>query len=101
MLIVRCSNECHSTRLQWLSKETTQLDVERDRFLSRPLLSSLAAFVGAALRPRSLLARAIVTVLAIKLIAVAGMAVYAHFSDQSAAVDAAAVDRLLGPSSRP
>ena len=77
------------------------MDVERDRLLSRPLLSSLAAFVVAALRPQSLLARAVVTVLAIKLIAVAGMGVFAHFSDQSAAVDAAAIDRLLGPSSHP
>ena len=66
-----------------------------------PLLSSLAAFLTAAIRPRGLLARAIVTVLAIKLVAVAGMAVYAHFTDQSASIDAAAVERLIGPSARP
>lgn len=78
------------------------MSAERDRLVSpRPVLSSLAAFVGAAFRPRGMLARAIVIVLAIKLIAVAGMAMFAHFSDQSATIDAAAVDRLLGPSARP
>jgi hypothetical protein len=70
---------------------------ERGR-LTSPLLSSLAAFIGAAWRPRSLLARAIVTVLAIKLVAVIGMAVYAHFTDRSAWIDAAAIERLIGPS---
>ena len=76
------------------------MDAERDR-LASPLLSSLAAFVGAAFRPSGLLARAIVTVLAIKLVAVAGMAVVAHFTDQSASIDAAAVDRMIGPATRP
>ena len=66
----------------------------------RPVLASLAAFVGAGLRPRSMLARAVVFVLAAKLIAVAGMMAYQHFTDQEV-VDAAAVGRLLGPSSRP
>jgi hypothetical protein len=83
-------------------KETTKMDSDRDRLVSqRPVLSSLAAFIGAGLRPRSMLARAIVIVLAIKLIAVAGMAAYAHFTDQSAGIDAAAVNRLIGPSSPP
>ncbi len=65
-----------------------------------PVLASLAAFVRAGLRPRSMLARAVVFVLAAKLIAVAGMMAYQHFADQKV-VDAAAVGRLLGPSSRP
>jgi hypothetical protein len=73
------------------------MSAKRDR-LASPLLSSLAAFLSAAIRPGSLLARAIVIVLAIKLVAVAGMAVYAHFTDQSASIDAAAVERLIGPS---
>jgi hypothetical protein len=78
------------------------MSAEHDRLSSpRPLLSSVAAFIGAAIRPRTMLARAIVTVLAIKLVAVAGMAIYAHFTDQSASIDAAAVDRLIGPSKRP
>ncbi len=67
----------------------------------RPVVASLIAFIGAGLRPSTALARAIVVVLAIKLVAVAAMTAYQHFADQSAAVDAAAVSRLLGPSSRP
>ena len=84
------------------SKETTKLDAERDRLTpARPVLASLAAFVSAGWRPRGLLARAIVVVLAAKLIAVVAMMTFSHFADQMAAVDAAAVSRLLGPSSRP
>jgi hypothetical protein len=75
------------------------MSAERDR-LTSPLLSSFAAFIGAAFRPRTMLARAIVIVLAIKLVAVIGMTVVAHFTDQSASIDAAAVDRLIGPSAR-
>ena len=81
-------------------KEATQVDADRDRFVSpRPVLASLAAFIGAGLRPRGMLARAIVVVLAAKLIAVAAMTAYQHFADQN--VDAAAISRVLGPSSRP
>lgn len=74
------------------------MSAELDR---HPLLSSLAAFLRAAVRPRSLLARAIVTVLAIKFVAVIGMAVYAHYTDQRPSIDAAAVGRLIGPATRP
>ena len=78
------------------------MNAERDRLTpARPVLASLAAFVSAGLRPRGLLARAIVVVLAAKLIAVAAVMAFSHFADQTAAVDAAAVSRLLGPSSRP
>ena len=78
------------------------MDAERDRLTpARPVLASLAAFVSAGWRPRGLLARAIVVVLAAKLIAVAAMMAFSHFADQTAAIDAAAVSRLLGPSSRP
>ena len=78
------------------------MDAERDRLTpARPVLASLAAFVSAGFRPRGLLARAIVVVLAAKLIAVAAMMAFSHFADQTAAVDAAAVSRLLGPTSRP
>jgi len=78
------------------------VSVEGEPTVSRwPVLSSLAAFIGAAFRPRSMLARAIVLVLTIKLIAVLGMAAYAHFTDQSGAIDAAAVNRRIGPASRP
>ena len=89
-------------RMKRMPKEATQMNTERDRLMSpRPVLSSLAAFIGAAFRPRSALARAIVVVLAAKLIAVLAMTAYQQFADQNAAVDAAAVSRLLGPTSRP
>ena len=69
--------------------------------LSRPVLASLAAFIDAGLRPRTPLARAIVIVLAAKLIAVAAMMVFLFVADQNAVVDAATVGRLLGPTSPP
>lgn len=65
-----------------------------------PVLASLTAFVLAGLRPRSMLARAIVFVLAAKLIAVAGMMIFQHFANPNI-TDAAVVSRVLGPSSRP
>lgn len=68
---------------------------------SRPVLASLAAFLRAGLRPRSALARAIVTVLVIKLIAVLGMTTYQHYADRRAEADAAGVALRLGPSSKP
>jgi hypothetical protein len=69
--------------------------------LQRPLIETMAAFIGAALRPPTALARAIVVVLAAKLVAVAAMGVYFHFANQHVAVDAAAIGRLLGPATRP
>jgi hypothetical protein len=66
---------------------------------TRPVLASLAAFIGAGLRPSSALARAIVIVLAAKLVAVLAMSVF--FATQNIAVDAATVARLLSPSSLP
>jgi len=73
------------------------VNADRDGLMSpRPVLASLAAFVGAGLRPASPLARAIVIVLAAKLIAVVIMLVY--FATQNVAVDAAAIGHLLGPS---
>ena len=68
---------------------------------SRPVLASLAAFLRAGLRPQSALARAIVAVLVIKLIAVLGMTAYPHSADRRAAADAAGVALRLGPSSTP
>ncbi len=67
----------------------------------RPLLASLVAFIGAGLRPPTALARAIVIVLAAKLVAVAAMIVYFHFANQHVVADAAAIGRLLGPASLP
>ena len=65
------------------------------------MFSSLRAFMGAARRPPTALARAIVTVLAIKLVAVAGMFVFFHFAKQNVTADAAAISRLIGPASLP
>jgi hypothetical protein len=67
----------------------------------RPLAGSLADFVRAGLRPRTMLARAIVTVLAIKLVAVAAMMFYQHHENRSAVADKAGVAYRLGPSSAP
>lgn len=69
--------------------------------MQRPLLASFAAFIGAARRPPTPLARAIVAVLTAKLVAVAAMIVYFHFVNQHVVADAAAVGRLLGPSALP
>jgi hypothetical protein len=66
-----------------------------------PLLSSLAAFVQAGIRPRTTLARAIVTVLVIKLIAVTAMSVVRHYEDRTAFADKAGVADRLGPHSAP
>jgi len=80
----------------------TALQVDRDRLVTpRPVLASLAAFVRAGLRPQSALARAIVVVLAVKLVAVTAMGVYFHFTGRHAAPDTAAVYRLIGPPSSP
>jgi len=68
---------------------------------AHPILTSLAAFARAAIRPQSLLARAIVTVLVIKLFAVGGMMLFQHYADRSAVADAAGVADRLGPSSLP
>jgi hypothetical protein len=67
----------------------------------RPVLNSLAAFVHAGLRPRTMLARAIVTVLVIKLVAVVAMMIFQHYEDRSAVADSAGVAYRLGPSSTP
>jgi hypothetical protein len=68
---------------------------------TKAVLASLAAFINAGLQPASPLARAIVIVLAAKLIAIAAMMVFLFVADLNTAVDAAAVGRLLGPSPPP
>ena len=67
----------------------------------RPVLASLVAFIGAGLRPSTALARAITVVLAAKLIAVVAMAIFLFYANQHVVVDAAAISRVLGPSSLP
>ena len=53
------------------------------------------------MRPSTALARAILVVLAAKLIVVVAMMVFLFFANQHMVVDAAAISRLLGPSSLP
>lgn len=65
--------------------------------LQRPVLASLAAFIGAGLRPTTPLARAIVAVLAAKLVAVTAMMIFQFFNDAKTVVDAATITRLLAP----
>ena len=62
------------------------------------ILSSLAAFLAAAVRPRTPLAQAIRLVLVIKLIAIGGIGVFMHAINGPAGVDPIAVARLIGPS---
>jgi hypothetical protein len=62
------------------------------------ILSSLRAFVAAALRPRTALARAIAVVLIIKLIGIVGMKVFMFPDNAKPAVDASMMARVLGVS---
>jgi hypothetical protein len=64
----------------------------------RAILASLWAFVAAVLRPRTGLARAIVVVLVIKLIGIAGMKVFMFPDSARPVVDANAIARLVGVS---
>ena len=77
------------------------MSAKQDKRTPQPVLASLAAFVDAGLRPTTALSRAIVAVLAAKLVAVAAMMVFLLFTNQHAAVDAATISHLLGPSSAP
>ena len=60
------------------------------------ILSSLGAFLAAGVRPRTPLARAIMLVLVIKLIAISGIGVF-MISSSRPAVDPIAVARLISP----
>jgi hypothetical protein len=59
--------------------------------------SSLAAFVAAGARPPTPLARAIVLVLILKLIALAGIKFFMFPERTQPLIDAAAMARTLGP----
>jgi hypothetical protein len=62
------------------------------------VLSSLAAFLAAGVRPPTPLARAIVLVLIVKLIAIMAVGVFLFSSSGRLVVDSATVSRLIGPS---
>jgi len=74
----------------------------RGRFVSQcPLVATLTAFLSASVRPPTPLARAIVTVLTVKFVAVTAMLFYFYFASQHVASDAAAIGRVLGPATLP
>lgn len=63
------------------------------------IVSSLTAFLAAAARPPTPLARAIVLVLVIKLIAIAGIKIFMFPDSAQPNVDATAMARVVGPHS--
>jgi hypothetical protein len=79
-------------------------DVMARRFLVRlsmnAVLSSLAAFLAAGARPPTPLAKAIVLVLVVKLMAIAAIGVFLFSSTGRTVVDSITVSRLIGPSLR-
>lgn len=62
------------------------------------ILSTLGAFLGAGVRPPTPLAKAIMVVLVIKLVAIAGIGVFLASDGRRPVVDPIAVSRLIGPS---
>ena len=62
----------------------------------RAIVSSLAAFLSAGLRPRTPLAKAIVFVLVIKLIGIAGMKVFMFSDSAQPVVDANVMAHVVG-----
>ena len=65
------------------------------------VLSSIVDFLAAGARPPTPFAKAIRLVLAIKLVAIAGIGVVMVASRDGPAVDATAVARLIGPPASP
>jgi hypothetical protein len=63
----------------------------------KAVLSSLADFIGAGLRPRTPLAKAITVALAVKLVFIVSIKVFLFSGDARPAVDDAVMDRVLGP----
>jgi hypothetical protein len=72
------------------------------RFLARlsmnAVLSSLAAFLAAGARPPTPLAKAVVLVLVVKLMAIAAIGIFLFSSTGRVAVDSITVSHLIGPS---
>lgn len=62
------------------------------------ILSSLGAFLAAGVQPQTPLAKAIMLVLVIKLIAIAGIGVFIKSGSGRPVVDSIAVSRLISPS---
>jgi hypothetical protein len=62
----------------------------------RAIFASLAAFISAGIRPRTPLARAIVFVLILKLIGIAGIKTFMFPDSARPVVDGAAMARAIG-----
>ncbi len=62
------------------------------------IVSTLGAFFAAGVRPQTPLARSIMLVLVIKLIAIAGIGAFMLSGGRRPAVDPGAVSHLIGPS---
>ncbi len=67
---------------------------------AHPILSSLADFARAGLRPKTPLAKAIVFVLCLKLVVILSMQMLLQFGGARPLVDESAVSRLIGPAPR-
>jgi hypothetical protein len=66
--------------------------------LLNAVLSTLGAFLAAGVRPPTPLAKAIMVVLVVKLVAIAGIGVFLASDGGRPVVDLIAVSRLIGPS---
>jgi hypothetical protein len=73
----------------------------RERCPLSAILSSLTAFLAAGVRPRTSLAKAIVLLLVVKLIGIAGMKFFMFPDSAQPVVDATAMVRVIGPSVSP
>jgi hypothetical protein len=62
------------------------------------VISSLAAFLAAGARPPTPLAKAIMLVLTLKLLAIAAASIFLFSTNERPTVDPGAVSRLIGPS---
>ena len=65
------------------------------------VISSFAAFLAAAVRPPTPLAKAIMLVLTLKLLAIAAASIFLFSINERPTVDPGAVSRLIGPSPSP
>jgi hypothetical protein len=63
----------------------------------KSVISALAAFLTAGLRPRTPLAKAISVALAVKLVVIVSMKVFLFSGDARPVVDDAVMDRVIGP----
>ncbi|HSV24479.1 MAG TPA: hypothetical protein VLJ17_15810 [Xanthobacteraceae bacterium] len=66
----------------------------------RGVLSSLIAFLAAGARPRTSFAKAIVIVLAIKLVGIAGIKIFMFPQSAQPTINAATMERMIGLSVR-